>query len=64
MAGKTGKVKVTQTGSPIGRRHDQRATLKALGLDKMNRSRELDDTPSIRGMLDKVNHLLRIEPVK
>ena len=64
MAGKTGKVKVTQTGSPIGRRRDQRDTLKALGLDKMNRSRELDDTPSIRGMLDKVNHLIRIEPVK
>ncbi len=64
MAGKTGKVKVTQTGSPIGRPGDQRATLKALGLDKMNRSRELDDTPSIRGMLGKVNHLVRIEPVK
>ena len=64
MAGKTGKVKVTQTGSPIGRPSDQRATLKALGLDKMNRSRELDDTSSIRGMLAKVNHLVRIEPVK
>jgi large subunit ribosomal protein L30 len=64
MAGKTGKVKVTQTGSPIGRPSGQRATLKALGLDKLNRSRELDDTPSIRGMLDKVNHLIRIEPVK
>lgn len=64
MAGKTGKVKVTQTGSPIGRPSDQRATLKALGLDKMNRSRELDDTPSIRGMLGKVNHLVRVEPVK
>ena len=64
MAGKTGKVKVTQTGSPIGRPSDQRATLKALGLDKMNRSRELDDTSSIRGMLAKVHHLVRVEPVK
>jgi large subunit ribosomal protein L30 len=59
-----GKLKVTQIGSPIGRKPGQRDTLKGLGLDKMNRSNEVDDTPSIRGMLRKVNHLVRVEPAK
>ncbi|TDQ83796.1 LSU ribosomal protein L30P [Dongia mobilis] len=59
-----GKVKITQTGSPIGRPAEQRATLKALGLDKMNRSNVVEDTPSIRGMLRKVQHLIAIEPAK
>jgi large subunit ribosomal protein L30 len=54
-------VKVTQTGSPIGRRGDQRATLIGLGLNKMHRTRELEDTPSVRGMIDKVSHLVRVE---
>ena len=54
-------VKITQTGSPIGRPKDQRATLVGLGLNKMHRSRELEDTPSVRGMIDKVRHLLRVE---
>jgi large subunit ribosomal protein L30 len=59
---KSGKtVKVTQTGSPIGRRADQRATLIGLGLNKMNRTRELEDTPAVRGMIDKVSHLVRVE---
>ena len=58
---KSGTVKVTQTGSPIGRRKDQRATLVGLGLNKMNRTRELEDTPSVRGMIAKVNHLVRVE---
>ena len=59
---KSGKtVKVTQIGSPIGRRADQRATLIGLGLNKMNRTRELEDTPSVRGMTDKVSHLVRVE---
>jgi len=58
---KPGKVKVTQIGSPIGRQGYQRATLKGLGLDKMNRSRVLEDTPAVRGMIDSVRHLLRIE---
>ena len=57
--GKT--VKVTQTGSPIGRPKDQRATLVGLGLNKMNRTSELEDTPSVRGMIDKVSHLVRVE---
>jgi len=61
-AGKAqGKVKVTQIGSPIGRQGYQRATLKGLGLDKLNRSRVLEDTPSVRGMIDSVKHLLRVE---
>ena len=54
-------VKVTQTGSPIGRPKDQRETLVGLGLNKMNRTRELEDTPSVRGMIDKVRHLIRVE---
>ncbi|MDH5187755.1 MAG: 50S ribosomal protein L30 [Rhodospirillaceae bacterium] len=54
-------VKVTQTASPIGRPVDQLATLKGLGLNKINRSRELEDTPSVRGMINKVSHLVRVE---
>jgi large subunit ribosomal protein L30 len=57
------RIRVTQTGSPIGRRADQRQTLVGLGLNKMNRSRELEDTPSIRGMVEKVSHLVRVEDV-
>ncbi|MFV3129811.1 50S ribosomal protein L30 [Niveispirillum sp. KHB5.9] len=52
---------VTQTGSPIGRQGDQRATLIGLGLNKLNRTRELEDTPSVRGMINKVRHLVRVE---
>ena len=58
------KIKITQTGSPIGRKPGQRETLIGLGLNKMNRSNEVADTPSVRGMLRKVNHLVRIEPAK
>ena len=54
-------IKVTQTGSPIGRKSDQRATLVGLGLNKMHRTRELEDTPSVRGMINKVYHLLKVE---
>jgi large subunit ribosomal protein L30 len=59
----SGKIRVTQTGSPIGRYKSQRATLIGLGLNKMNRSRVLEDTPSVRGMTNKVAHLVRVEPV-
>ena len=52
---------IVQTGSPIGRRHDQEATLKGLGLNKMHRRRTLEDTPSVRGMINKVQHLVRVE---
>jgi large subunit ribosomal protein L30 len=55
------QIKVTQIGSPIGRRKDQRATLVGLGLNKMNRTRLLEDTPSVRGMVNKVKHLVKVE---
>ncbi len=58
---KSGTIKVTQTGSPIGRPKDQRATLIGLGLNKMNRTSELEDTPAVRGMIKKVHHLVRVE---
>lgn len=54
-------LKVTQIGSPIGRTKDQRATLVGLGLNKMHRTRELEDTPAVRGMINKVSHLVRVE---
>jgi large subunit ribosomal protein L30 len=61
-AAKSGKtVRVTQIGSPIARRHDQEATLIGLGLNKRHRTRELEDTPSVRGMINKVKHLVRVE---
>ena len=54
-------VKITQIGSPIRRKSDQRETLVGLGLNKMHRTRELEDTPSVRGMIRKVAHLLKVE---
>lgn len=54
-------IKVTQTGSPIRRTSDQRATLIGLGLNKINRTRELEDTPSVRGMIAKVQHMVKVE---
>ncbi|PTS84512.1 MULTISPECIES: 50S ribosomal protein L30 [unclassified Caulobacter] len=53
-------IKVRQTGSPIRRKSDQRDTLAGLGLNKMGRVSELEDTPSVRGMIRKVQHLLEI----
>jgi large subunit ribosomal protein L30 len=61
MAKAKATVTVTQIGSPIGRHKSQRATLVGLGLNKMHRTVELEDTPSIRGMINKVAHLLRVE---
>ncbi|MBE1236278.1 50S ribosomal protein L30 [Phaeovibrio sulfidiphilus] len=58
---KAGTVKVTQIGSPIGRPAYQRETLKGLGLNKMHRTRELEDTPAVRGMINTVAHLVRVE---
>ena len=54
-------VRITQIGSPTRRQKDQRATLIGLGLNKMHRTRELEDTSSVRGMIDKVKHLVRVE---
>ena len=60
MAAKS-TVRVTQTRSSIGRKIDQRQTLIGLGLNKIGRTRELEDTPSVRGMINKVKHLVRVE---
>ena len=53
-------VKIRQTGSPIRRAKDQRATLSGLGLNKLGRVAELEDTPSVRGMIAKVHHLIEV----
>tara|TARA_A100001011_G_C14147409_1_gene772507 strand:+ start:222 stop:401 length:180 start_codon:yes stop_codon:yes gene_type:complete len=55
------KIKITQIKSPIGRKSNQRKTLIGLGLNKISRVREFEDTPSIRGMVEKVKHLLKVE---
>ncbi len=52
---------VTQTKSPIGRQAYQRKTLIGLGLNKIGRSKKLEDTPSIRGMISKVKHLVKVD---
>jgi len=58
---KSGKtVTVEQTGSPIRRPKDQRATLVGLGLNKIGRRSTLVDTPQVRGMIDKVQHMVRV----
>jgi large subunit ribosomal protein L30 len=54
-------IKVTQTGSPIRRTKDQRATLVGLGLNKMHKTRELEDSPEVRGMIRKVQHMVKVE---
>jgi large subunit ribosomal protein L30 len=51
---------IEQTGSPIGRPKDQQATLVGLGLNKTGRRRELEDTPAVRGMIEKVAQLVRV----
>ncbi len=61
MARAKGRIRITQIGSPIGRPDDQQTTLIGLGLNKLHRSRELEDTPAVRGMIAKVQHLVRVE---
>jgi large subunit ribosomal protein L30 len=63
MSKKAAQVKVTQIASAIRRREIQSQTLAGLGLNKMHRTVVLEDTPSIRGMIEKVKHLLKVEPV-
>jgi len=58
MAKKT--LTVRQTGSPIRREASQRATLIGLGLNKIGRTRTLEDTPSVRGMINKISHMVEI----
>jgi large subunit ribosomal protein L30 len=54
------KIKITQTGSPIRRNKTQRATLVGLGLNKMHRTVEVEDTPEVRGQVKKVQHLVSV----
>ena len=56
----TSKVTIRQTGSPIGRKPEQRQTLSGLGLNKVGRTKELEDTPAVRGMIRKVAHLVEV----
>jgi len=57
------KIRITQIKSGIDRSERQKLTLKALGLKKMNNSREVEATPQILGMVRAVNHLLKVEEV-
>ena len=54
------EIKVRQTGSPIRRKKDQRATLVGLGLNRVGRVSTLQDTPAIRGMIAKVAHMVEV----
>ena len=54
-------IKITQTGSPIRRSPDQRQTLTGLGLNTMHRTVELQDSPEVRGMIRKVQHMVTVE---
>lgn len=60
MMAKTKTLTVRQTGSSTRRPKDQLATLTGLGLGRIGKSRELEDTPSVRGMIAKVSHLVEI----
>ena len=57
------RIRVTQTGSPVGRPRRQRANLIGLGLNKLSRSKVMPDTPAVRGRIKQVHHLVRVEPV-
>ena len=60
----TSRIRVTQIRSPIGRDSRQRINLIGLGLNKISRSRVLPDVPSVRGRINQVHHLVRVEPVE
>ena len=58
----TGKaLRVTLVKSPIGYKKDQKATVRALGLRRMNQTVEHNDSPAVRGMLNKISHLIKVE---
>ena len=63
-SGKGKILKVTQIASAAGRGARQLATLKGLGLNKMRRSRVLEDTPAVRGMIARVKHLIQVEELR
>ena len=58
------KLKITLVKSPIDRPERQKLTVQALGLNKMNSSREVEATPQIMGMLRKITHLVKVEETK
>ena len=58
------KIKITLTHSPLGYTKDQQLTVRALGLRKIRSTVEQEDTPTLRGMIHKVEHLVRVEEVK
>lgn len=58
------KLKITQVRSRIGHPKDQKLTLDALGLKKMGQSVEIEENPALMGMVNKVKHLLKVEPIK
>ncbi len=58
-----GKVKVTLVKSPIGTKRAHRACVKGLGLKRLHESVELTDTPEVRGMIQRIRYLLRLDPV-
>ncbi|MGJ8535846.1 MAG: 50S ribosomal protein L30 [Parasphingopyxis sp.] len=60
-AAKKNTIKIKQVGSPIRRKPDQRATLIGLGLNKMNKIVEREDTPAVRGMISKVQHMVEVQ---
>lgn len=60
MADKKNTIKIKQVGSPIRRPESQRKILIGLGLNKMHRTRELEDTPAVRGMIAKIPHMVKI----
>ena len=57
----TSTIAITQIKSSIGRKPGQKETLIGLGLNKLNKTSVLEDTPSVRGMVNKVKHLVRVE---
>jgi large subunit ribosomal protein L30 len=59
-----GKIKIKQTRSIIDRPNDQKLTIKALGLGRPNWEKTHNDTPQIRGMINKVKHLVKVEEIK
>ena len=63
MTDSSAKLRVTQIASPIGRHRRQRANLIGLGLNKIRRSKVWPDVPSVRGRIERVKHLVRVEPV-
>lgn len=61
MAKKSATLKITLVRSPIGRQESQKATVQALGISRLNQTVEKEDSPAIRGMINKISHLVEVE---